>query len=177
MKHSMTITGDAKMVAMGQKIELAILGPRICSVWSRETASPSCQERWSEEVPALGQCAVTALLLQDLIGGEIVRTEVPGFGSYYYNRMLFGNVDLTKDQFPAGTAIPHGVVVDAAQVLDSESAKTAKTRERFELLKERFYRSVVCELIGLKAEEVVCQLLTNRSGFDRLVNPTGGGQT
>jgi len=37
--------------------------------WDARTASPACGSKWSEQNPALGQCAVTALLVQDLWGG------------------------------------------------------------------------------------------------------------
>lgn len=35
--------------------------------WSRETCYPEDQDRWSETNPAIGQCAVTALLVQDIL--------------------------------------------------------------------------------------------------------------
>lgn len=65
--------------------------------WCRDTsASP---DRWTEARPSIGQCAVTALVVQDLFGGILLRTT--NFGeSHYLNELSDGeNVDLTIDQF------------------------------------------------------------------------------
>lgn len=40
--------------------------------WSQKTCYPPDQDQWSEKNPSLGQCAVTALLVQDLVGGNIL---------------------------------------------------------------------------------------------------------
>ncbi len=107
--------------------------------WSRETASPGCQAAWTPENPGFGQCAVTALLVQDLLGGELMRTEVPGFGSHYYNRLDSGMpVDLTCHQFPEGTDVPAGEPVSRDRVLKSPRAVQAGTAERYERLKEAY---------------------------------------
>lgn len=70
--------------------------------WSSETSSDP--NRWSPANPALGQCAVTALVVQDLLGGELLRGEV-GNVSHYWNILPSGQeVDLTIGQF--GTTKP-----------------------------------------------------------------------
>jgi hypothetical protein len=125
-------TDDLELYDMRQKL------PR---VWCRETASPSVQDRWTEENPALGQCAVTALLVQDAVGGELMRTVVEGHGSHYYVWHRGGREDLTACQFPEGTVIPDGEPVDRADMLGSERAIAARTAERYALLRERFYRT------------------------------------
>src|SRR5262249_33209808 len=56
--------------------------------WSRETSSD--YDRWTLENPAWGQCAVTALVLQDLMGGELLRCVLPKGGSHYWNRLPSG---------------------------------------------------------------------------------------
>ncbi len=116
------------------EIEMFIRGS-----WSADTASPSCVASWSALNPSLGQCAVTALLVQDLWGGQLIRTVVAGQGSHYYNRLPDGQeIDLTRNQFPPGTVIPPGEPVDRAYVLDSEGAVRARTAERYRVLKARF---------------------------------------
>ena len=64
--------------------------------WSAETAAPG---QWDPSLPAAGQCAVTALVLQDLFGGTLIRTTVGG-RSHYWNRIGGVDVDLTREQFP-----------------------------------------------------------------------------
>ena len=39
--------------------------------WSIETSS-----KWTSENPAKGQCGVTALIIQELCGGEIKKTKI-----------------------------------------------------------------------------------------------------
>ena len=66
--------------------------------WSYETCSPGLKEQWSEDNPSLGQCAVTALLVNDIYGGKIMRC-MASTGSHYYNLIDDKIVDLTVEQF------------------------------------------------------------------------------
>ena len=65
--------------------------------WGRETsASP---DRWTEERPEIGQCAVTALIVQAAFGGELLRVINNG-ESHYFNRLPTGRtLDWTRAQF------------------------------------------------------------------------------
>ena len=64
--------------------------------WSADTSADTA---WSPDNPALGQCAVTALVVQDRLGGSLLRTTVGGV-SHYLNRLPDGSVvDLTLGQF------------------------------------------------------------------------------
>jgi len=122
-----------------EQITLRNVTPRFQAAWCQRTASPNDAPRWSPDNPACGQCAVTALLVQDLFGGELLRAVVEGFGSHYFNRLRSGDiVDLTVGQFPPGTEVPAGEPRERSYVLDSPGAMNAQTRERYELLKERF---------------------------------------
>jgi hypothetical protein len=68
--------------------------------WSSSTSvAPS---EWTVGNPAFGQCAVTALIVQDALGGRIFRTKV-GDASHYFNVLDSGEqIDLTAEQFPRG---------------------------------------------------------------------------
>lgn len=61
--------------------------------WSRDTST-----KWTPEAPASGQCGVTALVAQDLIGGEIAKTRVGG-DWHFYNMIGGRRVDFTVEQF------------------------------------------------------------------------------
>lgn len=64
--------------------------------WSKETTAYS---GWSSELPEAGQCAVTALLVQDIFGGVLMRAVVNG-ESHYWNKLDDGTeIDLTRAQF------------------------------------------------------------------------------
>jgi uncharacterized protein (DUF952 family) len=75
--------------------------------WSRETCDPVDADAWSPENPARGQCAVTALVVQDLCGGELMLAEVhyrngSRQGVHYWNRLGEGvELDVTREQFSA----------------------------------------------------------------------------
>lgn len=66
--------------------------------WSRVTCSPRLREKWSEENPSLGQCAITAMIVKDALGGKIMRC-MTSTGSHYYNIINDEIVDLTVEQF------------------------------------------------------------------------------
>lgn len=72
------------------------------AAWTAGTSfSP---DRWLPETPSIGQCAVTALIVQDVFGGEILRG-ASSEGSHYWNRLPSGlEVDLTADQFSSGSS-------------------------------------------------------------------------
>jgi len=63
------------------------------SAWSLETAP-----QWSAENPANGQCNVTAAVIYDLFGGEVLRTPI-GDLWHYYNQIDGRRADLSDSQF------------------------------------------------------------------------------
>lgn len=81
--------------------------------WSAFTSSD--QRRWRPSNPAFGQGAVTACVVQDYLGGDIVFTtaHLPDGTKegHYYNLADGKETDLTSGQFPAGTTftpeVPH----------------------------------------------------------------------
>ncbi|NLP51199.1 hypothetical protein HC179_10835 [Bacillus sp. RO1] len=64
--------------------------------WSITTSS-----KWSPENPAKGQCGVTSLVVQDFLGGEIVKTLMPN-GWHFYNKVNGIRYDYTSSQFDKG---------------------------------------------------------------------------
>jgi len=78
--------------------------------WSKESSYGHVFEAGN---PALGQCAVTALVVQDHFGGLIVwcAATLPDGRkvSHYFNQVDGEEIDLTRCQFPAGSIIPPGV--------------------------------------------------------------------
>ncbi len=60
--------------------------------------SPASSSKYLAENPARGQCSVTALVLQDIFGGEILKTRTDA-GIHFYNRINGERCDLTLSQF------------------------------------------------------------------------------
>src|SRR3989344_3519027 len=77
----------------------------ISKSWTRETSADP--EGWTPDNPAWGQCAVTALTVQDFLGGELVRLDLTGHGnpkvaamrSHYFNRIGEAELDISSSQF------------------------------------------------------------------------------
>jgi hypothetical protein len=86
--------------------------------WSAHTCDPVDLADWSPANPARGQCGVTALVVQDLLGGDLVMAEVSSVdgsrqGVHYWNRLNGGlEIDITREQFLAGEAIGSGRTVE-----------------------------------------------------------------
>ena len=120
------------MAATKQRPE-AELGEALSDAWSAETSFDPGQ--WNEQNPAWGQCAVTALIVQETMGGELVRGWVEGI-EHYWNKLPDGReLDLTWQQFPTGTQRPIPEVVARAFVLSFPA-----TRGRYRLLHESLRR-------------------------------------
>ena len=108
------------------KIALA-LRARLEVAWNAETSAGG----YSAETPSTGQCAVTSMIVQDLLGGELIRVINMGI-SHYYNRLDNGvEIDLTRDQFSEWN--PEPAVVRERSYLDSGKW----TMPRYNLLCER----------------------------------------
>lgn len=114
------------------------IGPVLDAIheaWCAETAAPGTL--WTPDVPSRGQCAVTALLLRDWLGGEILRADVDGAGHYWNRIPGMGEIDLTRDQFAVNAPIGRGLEVPVERLTDGPRAEAARTAERYELLLER----------------------------------------
>jgi len=120
--------------------ELSRLEVALISAWSKETSSDS--QNWFPENGAWGQCAVTALIVNDYFCGKIVWANVTLIDgrniSHYFNYINGVEVDLTRRQFPSGAVIPAGVDKTKGFSTTREYVLSYQpTKERYELLKER----------------------------------------
>ena len=80
-----------------QQEGIAHVGHVISGCWNRRTSYDP--QGWSKGNRAWGQCAVTALVVQDLFGGVVVRGFVNGI-EHYWNRLPNqSELDLTRKQF------------------------------------------------------------------------------
>jgi hypothetical protein len=106
------------------------IGDIISACWNRRTSYEP--ERWSRSNRAWGQCAVTALVVQDLFGGVVLRGFVNGI-EHYWNRLPNQiEVDLTRVQFPSIHEIAQVSPVSRESILAS-----AETARRYEALRRR----------------------------------------
>jgi hypothetical protein len=104
----------------------------IRAAWGRDTSDDP--DEWSPENPARGQCAVTALLLRELLGGEILIASVLRDGRpierHAWNRLPSGlTLDLTRDQFRHGEVFGEPAVEEPV-LTDRHPERLAKLRKR-----------------------------------------------
>lgn len=107
--------------------------------WDKKTCYPNCAKDWSPANPELGQCAVTALIVQDYLGGSLLYCE---HNFHFWNGVDGTTIDLTRNQFPSNSIICIDGEKSREYVLESQDAIDAKTPERYELLKKRVQKKL-----------------------------------
>lgn len=122
-------------------LDLETLRPVIEAGWGLDTCDPHDLPEWRPDNPARGQCGVTALVLHDLLGGELILGEVHvegvKVGDHYWNRLPDGRiVDLTATQFH-----PHETIV-GGEVQQRPPHAPGRCREEYELLRKRVFTAL-----------------------------------
>jgi hypothetical protein len=101
----------------------------LAQAWNGDT---SAESDWTDANPAYGQCAVTSLVVQDHLGGELICGRVTG-GSHYWNMLPSGEeIDLTKQQFKR-PFVPQSTEISSREHVLADP----HTRQRYELLSDR----------------------------------------
>lgn len=71
----------------------------LSGLWCADTCAPRMREDWTPENKTLGQCSITAFLMQDLFGGKVYGVPL-GDGNYHCFNVVGDCVfDLTSEQF------------------------------------------------------------------------------
>jgi len=87
---------NVRHIAIKYVMELYELRQALQQSWGADTVFGE----WDEQHPSAGQCAVTALIIQDYVGGDLLRCSVHDGSSHYWNRLPNGDeLDFTEDQF------------------------------------------------------------------------------
>jgi hypothetical protein len=113
------------------------------SAWALDTCfpSPEALAEWSPANPARGQCGVTALVLHDLLGGDLLLAAVTVDGRrtgwHYWNRLAGGTeVDLTREQFG-----PHETVGEPT-VVTRPDGPPRRAADQYERLRARVHAAL-----------------------------------
>jgi hypothetical protein len=107
-------------------------------------------ELFNKGEPSVGQCAVTALVVQDYFGGDILNTLVTYpdnptvFSSHYFNVIDGMEIDLTRQQFKARVKLSdakprHGGLTSTREYVLSNPS----TMERYLSLKSRVDEALI----------------------------------
>jgi hypothetical protein len=116
--------------------DLETLRPILRAAWGADTCDPHDLPDWHAGNPARGQCGVTALIVQDLLGGDLILGEVfvgdTRTGHHYWNRLADGReVDLTAGQFRSEETVVGG------QVQQRPPGSPGRCRRQYETLQNR----------------------------------------
>ncbi len=111
----------------------------LLNVWCEYTCAPRLRGEWSEENITLGQCSITAFLVQDIFGGEVYGILRPG-GNYHCFNIVDGvKFDLTSEQF-------------GDEVLDYDNVTEQFREEHFKKLEKKQRYEYLCR--ELKKEQL-----------------------
>jgi hypothetical protein len=123
-------------------LTLEVLQAAIRASWSLETCDPTDASCWTPDNPSLGQCAVTALVVHDLLGGQLLEAEVhhedgSRQGFHYWNRLTGVDIDLTREQF---TSNEH---VQEPHLIDRLPSAPWRAQDQYAIFRDRV-RAVLC---------------------------------
>lgn len=136
----------------------------LSEIWCADTCAPRLRDNWTKENKTLGQCSVTAFLVQDIFGGEVYGISRPDGNYHCYNVVGDCVFDLTSEQFGEEVLVYEN---QPKQCREEHFAKEEK-RLRYEYLKRElgkrlsggqpdvsFYKSIIDQD---KSAIVICNL-------------------
>ncbi|MFI9407232.1 hypothetical protein [Nocardia sp. NPDC052316] len=131
--------------------------------WAADTCSADDVARagWQSDNPAWGHCDITALIVNDIFGGELMVGQVwlgaEQHGFHWWNRLPSGiELDLTREQFRLGQ------IITAARAVERPRGKLPRRWDEYLLLRQR----VTAHLVHLPepAESAIARAGRDRSG-------------
>lgn len=116
--------------------------------WGKDTAYRKDAPQWTIKNPASGQCAITALLFNELYGGQIYSGVSDTGIVHYWNRKFGIKHDFTKQQFPRKMRFKN-----VKRWTREELLASGNVAERYELLRNRV---MSCMNIGKEHHHDCC---------------------
>ena len=102
-------------------------------IWCADTCAPRMRVSWSPKNRTLGQCSITAFLMQDIYGGKVYGVPLGDGNFHCFNAAGDCVFDLTSEQF-------EGKQLDYRSCPEQHREvhfRKAEKKQRYELLKER----------------------------------------
>jgi hypothetical protein len=110
----------------------------LSEIWCAETCAPRMRGDWSPGNRTLGQCSITAFLMQDIYGGRVYGVPL-GDGNFHCFNVVEGcTFDLTSEQF-GDEKLNYDDCPE--QFREVHFAKEEK-RQRYEYLKARLFERI-----------------------------------
>lgn len=104
----------------------------LSDIWCEYTCAPRMRKDWSSANKTLGQCSITAFLMQDVYGGKVMGIPLPVGGVHCFNDVDGCVFDLTSEQFGDAKLDYENVT---AQFREVHFAEKPEKKERYEFLK------------------------------------------
>lgn len=123
------------------RYEIPVLLQAVRDSWSIETSY--CSDEWSEDNKARGQCLVTCLVLQDFLGGELLKFKISGnrLDEKHFVNQLPGGVllDATASQYTGKDIImkPSKPNLNNYESVREKRLDDPDTARRYKQLRER----------------------------------------
>ena len=114
--------------------------------WSRETSYINDR---SHNKPSIGQCVISSLTVQDLMGGDIAKIKLNNDQSHYFN-VIDGNVyDITEDQFDCQLMYSEYEVVNRTKLLTNNN-----TALRYSIFQKSLFEEITKPLAKEEIEHI-----------------------
>ena len=103
----------------------------LSGIWCADTCAPRMRAEWTPKNRTLGQCSITAFLVQDIFGGKVYGIPLAEGGFHCFNAVDGCVFDLTSEQFP-GERLEYR---NQPEQLRYEHFRKEEKRQRYEQLK------------------------------------------
>lgn len=107
--------------------------------YSKEICYEKVKNNWTEKKKTLGMCAITSLVVNDFLKGQIAKIKVNGI-SHYFNVIENKIVDLTKEQFEKE------IQYDNYKIINRKDILTGDTNNRYQKLKEKVIKELLQDI-------------------------------
>ena len=118
----------------------------LLKIWCADSCALRMREAWTPSNPAMGQCSITAFLVQDIFGGEVYAFTTNNGNLHCYNRVNDIVFDLTSEQFGEQfDEYDYAKRYDCSLLQDRESENHFKRDEkyiRYQYIKSRLPQSM-----------------------------------
>ncbi|WP_034592803.1 YunG family protein [Hamadaea tsunoensis] len=137
-------------------LTLATLEDALRAGWAADTCSPDDFARagWDAGNPAWGHCDITALIVHDVFGGELIVGDVTAAsgapqGFHWWNRLDSGiEIDLTREQFRSAE------VISGARPVQRPAGPLKRRNDEYRLLRRRVAERLGQPLPGRDADQL-----------------------
>ena len=105
-----------------------VLYDMLSNIWCEYSCAPRLRKNWSKDNMTLGQCSITAFLVQDIFGGEVYGIPLKEGGVHCFNNVNGHKFDLASEQFG-------DEVLDYVNVIKQERSTHFADQDKFERYK------------------------------------------